>query len=100
MAEQARVPVAEREVDRPRAVGGEYDVMINARGTVIYTRSDRSYHNTAYAWQNGRLTKLSGLGGSDTYANAINDRDQIVGEATTKTGQTHAVLWTLEPGGA
>ena len=70
--------------------------MINARGTVVYDAEPR----TAFVWQNGRLTKLSGLGGSgsDTYAAAINDRDQIVGWSTAKTGKQHAVLWTLKPG--
>ncbi len=74
--------------------------MINARGTVVYTQANYTpaYHTTAFVWQNGRLTKLPGLGGSDTYASAINDHDQIVGESTTRTGQTHAVLWTLKPG--
>ena len=29
---------------------------------------------------------------------AINENGQIVGSATTKTGQRHAVLWTLRSG--
>ena len=79
-------------------IGGEYEVMINARGTVVYTRTDRSSHNAALVWQNGRLTKLPDLGGGVSSANAINNHNQIVGYSTTKTGRRHAVLWTLKPG--
>jgi uncharacterized membrane protein len=35
-------------------------------------------------------------GGRKGEAIAINERGQIVGRSTTKTGQTHAVLWTLK----
>ena len=37
-------------------------------------------------------------GGSKSYASAINNKGQIVGWATTKNGQKHAVLWTLRSG--
>lgn len=67
-----------------------WGLMINARGTVVDSRG--------FVWQNGRWTNLPDLGGGGTYAAAINDRDQIVGYSTTKTGQDHAVLWTLKPG--
>lgn len=49
-------------------------------------------------WKDGTLTQLPDLGGGVSHAAAINDRDQIVGESTTKNGKTHAVLWTLKLG--
>ena len=36
--------------------------------------------------------------GGASGAMAINTHNQIVGSATTKTGQQHAVLWTLRSG--
>ncbi|MGE5272567.1 MAG: hypothetical protein ACM3QU_02185 [Verrucomicrobiota bacterium] len=52
----------------------------------------------AFVWKDGTLTQLPDLGGGVSHAAAINDRDQIVGESTTKNGKTHAVLWTLKLG--
>ena len=46
-------------------------------------------------WQNGQMTDLGTLGGKGEAAD-INNRGQIVGTSTTKTGQDHAVLWTLK----
>jgi probable HAF family extracellular repeat protein len=37
-------------------------------------------------------------GGRDSYASVINNKGEIVGWSTTKTGQTHAVLWTPRSG--
>jgi len=51
----------------------------------------------AFVWQDGKLTGLNTLGGKASDALAINDQNQIVGWATTKTGARHAVLWTLKP---
>lgn len=45
------------------------------------------------------MTDLGTLPGqTESGASAINVHNQIVGWSTTKTGQQHAVLWTLEPG--
>jgi probable HAF family extracellular repeat protein len=48
----------------------------------------------AFVWQAGTLTRLPTLGGSQSFASAINERGQIAGSSTTKTGQRHAVMWT------
>jgi probable HAF family extracellular repeat protein len=46
------------------------------------------------------MTDLGTLpGGGESRAVAINERNQIVGWAETKSGQTHAVLWTWQPAG-
>ena len=53
----------------------------------------------AFVWQDGKLTRLGALAGAkNTRAVAINEHDQIAGSSATKTGQRHAVLWTLRSG--
>ena len=64
-------------------------VAINERGQVL---------GGSFVWQNGKLTRLPGLGGREIVSTAINNHDHIVGSATTAGGKGHAVLWTLKPG--
>jgi probable HAF family extracellular repeat protein len=64
---------------------------INGRGTIVGQDFRR---DAAVVWQDGHITALPGLGGRDRMALDINDHDQIVGWATTRTGEQHAVLWT------
>jgi len=45
-----------------------------------------------FLWQSGRLRDLGTLGGTDSDANGINERSQIVGTAYTKRG-FHAYVW-------
>jgi probable HAF family extracellular repeat protein len=50
----------------------------------------------SYLWQRGKLTPLGSLGGSNTVAEAINDRGQIVGTSDIRNGSrvpAHAFLW-------
>ena len=47
----------------------------------------------AVVWLNGKLRKLPTLGGTDSWVLAMNERNQIVGGASDKSGATHAVLW-------
>ncbi|MYN18785.1 PEPxxWA-CTERM sorting domain-containing protein [Rugamonas sp. FT107W] len=47
----------------------------------------------AVKWVNGVATDLGAAGGSESYANAINDNGQIVGSAKTQSGYDKAVLW-------
>ncbi|MDQ2686230.1 MAG: hypothetical protein M3Y28_00010 [Armatimonadota bacterium] len=48
----------------------------------------------ALLWQNGRVTKLEGLPGyTNSYAEWINDRGQIVGFVSTLALTDRAVLW-------
>ena len=46
----------------------------------------------AFVWQNGTVTYLSALG-SHSRALGINNRGQVVGYSSTKSGKQHAVLW-------
>jgi probable HAF family extracellular repeat protein len=49
-------------------------------------------------WEEGAVTDLGTLpGGHESEAIAINNRGQILGWSETKSGHTHAVLWTLKP---
>jgi probable HAF family extracellular repeat protein len=48
-----------------------------------------------FVWQRGKIADLGTLGGAESDAAAINERDQIVGVANTRNGTRHAVLWTL-----
>ena len=62
-------------------------------------RSESVWEQEPFIWQDGTMTPLGTLGGGKTsHATAISERGQIVGWATTKTGQRHAVLWTLRGG--
>ena len=51
---------------------------------------------TSFLWDKGVLTDLGTLGGPDSWANAINQRGQVVGKADTAAGETHAFLWERE----
>jgi probable HAF family extracellular repeat protein len=97
-----------------------FAVAINERGQVVGWIGDsaatsRCAETRAFVWQDGAMTELGTLGGSrslvlggqrrprvdtdlqgvGTGGRVINDDGQIVGWATTKTGERHAVLWTL-----
>ena len=62
--------------------------------SLIGTGKDEEH---AFVWAAGKITRLPTLGGSQSFASAINDRGQIVGSSLTKNGQRHAVLWTFQP---
>lgn len=74
-------------------------VAVNDRGQVIADayRTGTNEISLAFVWENGKTTDLGTLGGTSSSASAISERGQIVGWATTKNGQTHAVLWTWQP---
>jgi probable HAF family extracellular repeat protein len=62
---------------------------INNAGQVIggsLTRKPAKGHS--FLWQNGKMIDLAPLG-----AIAINDRGQVVGAASTASGNSHAFLW-------
>ena len=50
-------------------------------------------HARAMLWTNGNGSAIGGLGGTDSYAMAINGHGQIVGGATTANGQGHSFLY-------
>jgi probable HAF family extracellular repeat protein len=79
-----------------------FSLGINDRGEIVGRIGEREELGRdeamrAFVWQHGSRTLLPTLGGRQTIATAINDRGQIVGSSTTKTGSKHAVLWTPRP---
>jgi probable HAF family extracellular repeat protein len=48
----------------------------------------------AFLWHRGTVTSLPGLGGSGTYAYAVNDSGTVVGSSTLPSGGEHAVVWS------
>jgi len=71
------------EVYEPRS----HAEAINNQGEVVGDCDQR-----AFLWVAGKLTKLSGLGGSWSGASDINDSAQIAGN-TLNNGWSHAYLW-------
>lgn len=71
----------------------------NAAGTIVGTSATGPSYSAGFVFRNGVMTALSGIGGQFSAAYAINDREEIVGEASI-SGQgdvdEHAILW--EPG--
>lgn len=67
---------------------------INNYGVIVGSAVDNN--NVAYQaveWRDGNAKLLSNLGGSYTYANAVNDAGIIVGSSETADGQNRAVMW-------
>ena len=81
--------------------GGEA-LGINERGQVVgasYSEEDEHEFYRAFLWEKGTMIALPRLPGGGEYEEAddINNQGQIVGWGKTKSGETHAVLWTLKP---
>ena len=73
-------------------------ISINDRGQIIASHATAGTTHAAL-WENAKLTDLGTLPGDrSSAATAINNHDQIVGVSTSKSGQRHAVLWTLRSG--
>ena len=80
--------------------GGPFGAVVGMsdRGQVIGSRVP--VHGSvvhAFVWQSEVLTDLGTLGGAESDAAAINERNQIVGVSQTRSGARHAVLWTRRP---
>ncbi|MHC4091031.1 MAG: hypothetical protein ACYSVY_12300 [Planctomycetota bacterium] len=72
---------------RPRA--------INNRAQIVGSASDDEGRKRAFLWDDGVMTDLGTLGGSQSYAYDINERGEIVGDATTADElESYAVRWT------
>jgi hypothetical protein len=46
-------------------------------------------------WEHGTMTDLGTLGGSFSFASAINERGQVVGASDTAADESHAILWDI-----
>lgn len=68
---------------------------VNDSGEIVgFTASDNQDVNKhAVLWENGKTTALGTLGGTFSWALAINDQNQVVGEATNASGAYQAFLW-------
>jgi probable HAF family extracellular repeat protein len=76
---------------------------VNDQGQVVgwadtkRTDSDDCPVGHAFVWENGKMTDLGTLpGGKESEAVAINNKGQIIGWSDTRSGEQHAVLWTLK----
>jgi probable HAF family extracellular repeat protein len=88
-----------QEISLPTgAVSGTVHAVNNSGQVLGEARMRAANDHHAFVWENGTATDLGTLGGRYSEAMAINENNQIVGSATTKSGQTHAVLWTLRSG--
>lgn len=68
---------------------------INDKGQIVGFGDTGTGETHAFLWQNGTMTDLGTLGGSNSYAHGINNKGQIVGNSNKETGETHATLWTV-----
>jgi probable HAF family extracellular repeat protein len=75
---------------KPTDLPGQQTVAsaVNANGDVVGSAANR-----AALWRGGTLRDLGTLGGSTSYAVAINDRGQIVGNSDTAAERNHAFVW-------
>jgi len=62
----------------------------SGRGHIVGTSGDRGFF-----WDGGAMYPIDTLGGDSSEAVDINDLDQVVGNARTANGSTHAFLWRL-----
>ncbi|MFA7237611.1 MAG: DUF3466 family protein [Phycisphaeraceae bacterium] len=81
-------------------LGGHYNAQssasdINDSGQVVggSFSSAPDFANHAYLYNSGTMADLGTLGGSDSWARAINNSGQIVGEASTATHGQHAFIY-------
>jgi probable HAF family extracellular repeat protein len=66
----------------------------SGRGHIVGTSGNRGFF-----WDGGAMYPIDTLGGDSSEAVDINDLDQVVGNAMTAGGSTHAFLWRLGAGG-
>ncbi len=67
---------------------------INNSGTIAGYAMNASGGFQAYVWSSGGgYQTLGSLGGGNSYAMAINDTNQVVGNANSGSGYSHAFLW-------
>ena len=67
---------------------------INSSGHVVGYEATEDGDTRAVMWANGGMEDLGTLGGENSKARAINDADQVAGEAfLSDNGTRHAFLW-------
>ena len=53
----------------------------------------------AFYWEGGSMISCGDLGGGTSEATDINETDQVIGNSTTASGNTHAFSWQLNASG-
>jgi probable HAF family extracellular repeat protein len=66
---------------------------INDVGQIAGSIENNKGDSQAFLWQEGKLTLLPTLGGSNSGAHAVNNRGQVVGFAETRDGPRHPAMW-------
>lgn len=68
---------------------------ISEAGQVVGSRKEfPASESVAFSWTKAEgIVDLGTLGGSFSYANAVNEEGQIVGQAETNNGEGHAFVW-------
>lgn len=66
----------------------------SGRGHIVGTSGERGFF-----WDGGAMYPIDTLGGNSSEAVDINDLDQVIGNAETAAGATHAFLWHLGDNG-
>lgn len=68
---------------------------INNLGQISgYVQSEPGAATYAALYAGGTITELGGLGGSFGYARALNDAGQVIGSASTASGEFHSFLYS------
>lgn len=67
---------------------------INNQGQVVGFSYTSTWGERAFLWEDGVMTHLEPLAGTESGASAINNLGQIAGQSSTAGSFTHAVLWT------
>jgi probable HAF family extracellular repeat protein len=75
----------------PSAFG--YKAALNDLGHITGTYSDGG-NTRAFYWAGATFTDLGTLGGVASFASALNNRGQVVGESLTATGERRPFIWS------
>jgi probable HAF family extracellular repeat protein len=79
---------------RPTALGALSPSALSADGSAVVGVGYRGRSPQGYVWRRGVLTELQGLGGSETYANAVSaDGATVAGSSALASGVVHAMAW-------
>jgi probable HAF family extracellular repeat protein len=82
------LPSSANDINNSGQVVGAFSVEI------VDVNTNNDYE--AFLWQDGTVTELGTLGGTNSEANAVNDVGQVVGRAQMSTGDFHAFFWNGE----
>ena len=66
---------------------------INNHNQVVGTELDGNGHESAFLWQGGKATVLTGIAADDGAAYAINDSGEVVGASGGSKGVLSACIW-------